>query len=239
MMRTVRHAFLFACALGGTTAQGIAESGQFNVSFGGIRAGILAYDGQESGGRYSVNGAARASGLLGAIFDASVDTAAQGRVSGNRYAPSAAREVTREDGETVQRVFRYPGGVPSLTRTPPRSKPQKHAVAASGQKGTVDTTTAAFAILRDRPAGLACDLDVSIFDGAKRHRIQFSRSQKTSKGLICHGTYTRIAGFSPKEMAEQVKWPLQMDYEQLSDGNLRVTGLTFKTSFGKARIRRR
>ncbi|WP_193140591.1 DUF3108 domain-containing protein [Meridianimarinicoccus sp. MJW13] len=231
--------------LGGLMLAGLAgpvqaETATYNVSFAGIRAGILAFDGSEKGGRYAVNGAARPSGMLKALFDASVDTHAAGRVQGNSYRPANAREITRDDGDTVTRTVRFSGsGVPSYTRTPPRKKPPEHAAPAAQQKGTVDTTTAAYAILRDRPAHLACKLDIEIFDGAKRHRIRLHDAAPTRNGLTCSGTYSRVAGFSPEDMAERVNWPLTMDYEQMSNGTMRVTGLTFPTSFGKARIRRR
>ncbi|MCA8883043.1 MAG: DUF3108 domain-containing protein [Rhodobacteraceae bacterium] len=238
MRKTLRHALLLALiAVGPAAAR--AETGQFTVSFGGLRAGILAYDGTGSGGRYKVAGSARPSGLAGAFFSARVDSAAQGRNTENTFAPEVAREITRDGDTTVERVFRYAGGVPQITRTPPRSKPQRHAAPAAAQKGTVDTTTAAFAILRDRPEALACKLDIAIFDGARRHRIQFNDAQKTASGLRCGGTYTRVAGFSPEEMAEQVTWPLQMDYVRQPDGTMRVAELRFRTSFGSARIRRR
>ena len=218
----------------------LAEKASYNVSFAGVRAGILAFDASEQGGRYAVNGAVRPSGPLGVMLDGRIDSSASGRVSGNGYRPAKVREITTEPEKTTTRTIAYSaGGVPKFTRTPPRKKPQKHAAPASRQAGTVDTTTAAYAILRDRAADEACKLDLSIFDGAKRHRIQLNKPKQTRTGLRCDGTYSRVAGFSPKEMSERVNWPLSMDYTRLEDGTMRVTGITFPTSFGKARIRRR
>jgi hypothetical protein len=213
------------------------ESASFNVSFGGIRAGVLAFRGEERGGIYTVHGSARASGLLGALFDAEIDTVAQGRVNGNTYTPGMAREVTAEPDKRRERRYDYTAaGVPRITNTPARDARPGDAPAAQ-QAGTVDTTTAAYAILRDRPAALACDLDLAVFDGRKRHRIVFDRM--AGDGMTCSGTYSRAAGFSAEEMSEQRDWPLTLRYARQPDGTLRVERLSFPTSFGTARVTRR
>lgn len=233
--RTLVCALLLAAAPVGVS--GAEESAAFNVSFGGIRAGVLAFRGEEQGGSYTVHGSARASGLLGALFDAEIDTVAQGRVDGNDYRPALAREVTAKPDDRRERRYDYTAaGVPRITNTPARDTRPGDAPAAQ-QAGTVDTTTAAYAILRDRPAALACDLDLAIYDGRKRHRIVFDRL--AGDGVTCSGTYSRAAGFSAEEMAERRDWPLTLSYARQPDGTLRVERLSFPTSFGTARITRR
>lgn len=227
----------FAAILAAPTALAAEESAAFNVSFGGIRAGVLAFRGEEQGGSYTVHGSARASGLLGALFDAEIDTVAQGVVQGNAYSPRLAREVTAKPDDRRERRYDFTAaGVPRITNTPPRD-PRPGDAPAAQQAGTVDTTTAAYAILRDRPAALACDLDLAVFDGRKRHRIVFDRMR--ADGLTCVGTYSRAAGFSAEEMAEQRDWTLTLSYARQPGGTLRVDRLTFPTSFGTARITRR
>lgn len=216
----------------------IAEQASFNVNIGPLRAGVLAYDGRETGGSYTMRGSARPSGLIGAIFDAEVDTVSEGRVQGNSYRPRVSKEVTRDDGDVVERVYRFSGGVPKVTRTPAK-KPSSHAAPASAQGGTLDTTTAAYAILRDRPRALACDLDISIYDGTRRHRVRLNEPQETEGGLVCRGRYTRVAGFDAEDMAGQRHWPLTMEYTRRGDGTLSVSRLSFPTSYGTARIVRR
>lgn len=235
LARALACATLLAAAPGTTTAA--EESAAFTVSFGGIRAGLLAFQGDDSGGSYTVHGSARASGLLRALFDAEIDTVAQGAVSGNSYRPRLAREVTAKPDDRRERRYDYTdAGVPRITDTPPRAARAGDAP-PDRQAGTVDTTTAAYAILRDRPAALACDLDLSIYDGRRRHRIVFDRP--SADGLTCSGTYSRVAGFSPAELAERRDWPLTLTYARLPDGTLRVDRLNFPTSFGTARITRR
>ncbi|WP_238547934.1 DUF3108 domain-containing protein [Meridianimarinicoccus roseus] len=233
-------ALVLAATLAPAAGRASEESGAFDVSFGGIRAGVIAFRAQETAaGAYTAHGSARASGLLGALFDAEIDTVAQGTVSGNTYRPKVAREVTIDGKDDTERTYRYSGaGVPTITRTPPRG-PSSHAAPPEAQAGTVDTTTAAWAILRDRPAALACQLDISIYDGRRRHRIELNRAEPAQGGLTCSGRYTRVAGFSPDDMAERREWPLTMRYAAIPGGTLRVEQLSFPTSFGRARITRR
>lgn len=235
LVHALACATLLATAPGSTAAA--EERAAFAVSFGGIRAGVLAFRGTERDGGYTVHGSARASGLLGALFDAEIDTVAQGTVSGNAYRPRMAREVTARPDDRRERRYDFDrAGVPRISDTPPRAARPGDAPAAA-QAGTVDTTTAAYAILRDRPPALACDLDLAIFDGRKRHRIVFD--QRSGDGLTCAGSYNRVAGFSAAEMAERRTWPLTLRYTRLPDGTLQVQQVDFPTSFGTARITRR
>jgi len=214
------------------------ESAAFDLSFGGLRVGVLAYEASAEGGRYEMRGTARPSGLVRAFFDAEIDTVARGTVEANSYRPQVAREITREDGEVEEKLFRYAGGVPEVTRRPPR-EPRRHAAPAAAQAGTVDVTTAAFAILRDRPPELACRIDLAVYDGRRRHRIRLDNGEATAEGLTCTGRYSRVAGFDPEDLAERRHWPLRMDYVAGPDGMLQVQRITFPTSYGTARLVRR
>lgn len=233
-LRAASLAVALVAVPGGTA---MAESGRFAVSFGGLGAGTLSYDATVAGDAYAMQGRARQGGVLGLVFSARVDSSAEGKVVDNRYAPRLAREVVREGGETETRTLSYKGGIPSVTDDPP-DRPSRHAAPPGEQKGTVDSTTAAFAILRDRPEALACRLDLSLYDGRRRHRIRLDQAQPSADGLTCRGVYSRVAGFSPEDMQGQRDWPLTLDYVRLADGTLRVSTLTFPTSFGTARIER-
>ncbi|MCR9088438.1 MAG: DUF3108 domain-containing protein [Rhodobacteraceae bacterium] len=226
----------FACLLAVPAA---AEEGSFNVSLAGVRAGILAYSGEESGGRYTARGSARASGLAGVVLDVTLDTVAQGRVRGNSYRPASYRQVGTERGKSRDMSFRYRGGVPSVTRNPPRTLPDYVANPAA-QGGTLDPTTTAYAMLRDRPRDLMCQLDIDLFDGRRRAEIKYVGLRQGRDGtLICEGEYRRLQGFKPEELAEKPFWPFTVTYSPLGGGNFRVTEVRIPTTFGAMRMRRR
>lgn len=235
-----RKGLLAAFAAIGLTAGAAAgqDSASFSVSIAGINAGTLAIEGNESGGSYEARGSIRTSGLVGTFYEGRLDAAANGRVSGNDYRPATYNEVTLEDGEKITRSIRYSGGVPSVTRNPPRKKPRKHAVSPAQQGGTVDPMTATYAILRDRDGATACGLDIRVFDGSTRARIRLNEATQTNGGLTCTGSYTREAGFDPDDMAKRSVWPLSMTYSGNPD-RYRVQDIRLSTSLGTVRIRRR
>jgi hypothetical protein len=239
MYPTILQGFSLVCLLSCAGMAGAQEQAQFDLSVGGVRAGAIAFEGDEANGTYNVRGSARTAGMIKLFAEGAVDVAVRGTVESNHYRPQGYEEAVTEKDGTVRRSFRYRGGVPEITRTPPRDKPQKNSVAPEGQAGTVDPLTAIFAILRDRPEDLACDIDLVLYDGARRSGIRLNKATPSNGGLVCEGSFTRIAGYSEKEMAEQQVWPLRLTYERLGDGTMRVTELAFDTRFGHGRARRR
>ncbi|MDV7145461.1 DUF3108 domain-containing protein [Tropicimonas sp. TH_r6] len=236
MQLTKSLSFLIALCL---ALPATAEQGRFSVSVAGFGAGTIAYSGSESGGRYKANGQVASSGLARGLYPANITVAVNGSVSGNRYAPATYSEKTVKRGKTKTGTFRFSGGTPRVTKNPPDKNRKSYHANASGQKGTVDPMTAAFAILRDRPADLACNLDISPYDGRERTRIRMDGGTRKGNTLTCPGTYSRVAGFSPKDMAEKVHWPFTVIYKIQSDGTHRVTEVVVPTTLGKVRMRRR
>lgn len=216
-----------------------SEEGRFAVSIAGLGAGFISYEGTEKAGRYTAAGAVAATGLARALYPARIATTATGRVEGNRYRPATYRARTQKRRESTDVTFRYANGTPQVSQTPPEKGRKSHHAAPADQRGTLDPMSSAFAILRDRPAALACNLDISYYDGRERSRIRLSGGKRDGGTLTCPGVYTRVAGFSAKDMAERVNWPFTVIYTILPDGTHRVTSLTIPTTSGKVRMTRR
>lgn len=223
--------------IGGAASAG--EKAAFDFSILGIRVATLAYDATEGDGRYEARGSARATGMMGALFEGSSNAVSSGRVEGNRLRPSYYSEATTDNDGTVRTTIRYRGGIPDVTRDPPRSKPRKYAAPAKDQAGTFDPMTTAYAILRDQPQAQLCKLDVSMYNGARRSRLQMTSAKKSGDKVTCKGKYTRIAGFSPKEMSAQSSWPVTIDYVRSGKDRFSVNAAKFTTKFGSARLRRK
>lgn len=224
---------------GATLPAAASETGTFDITLRGLKAGVLSYRGEERNGRYAASGAVRAAGIAAALVEAQVDTAAQGRVSGNSYRPERYTENGQQGGDRLVVRYDYRGGVPVITRDPPRAKPPKHAAPANRQAGTLDPMTTAYAMLRDRTRDKACKLDIDLYDGRRRSRIRYAKAApRDGGGLTCHGEYRRVAGFSPEELAERPVWPFTVIYEPKGD-LLRVTEVIVPTTYGNLRMRRR
>ncbi|MEM1360715.1 MAG: DUF3108 domain-containing protein [Pseudomonadota bacterium] len=217
-----------------------SDEGAFTVSLAGIRAGIIAFSGEETGGgRYTARGSARSSGLVGSVLDISIDTVAIGRVDGNTYRPSNYRQTGKEGDNVRDMKFTYRGGVPAVTRTPPRELPD-HVARPANQAGTIDPTTTAFAMLRDRPRDLLCELNVDLYDGRRRANIRYTELKSgRNGGFVCKGEYRREQGFTPEELAERPFWPFSVIYTPLGNDLYRVAEVRVPTTFGPVRLRRR
>ena len=205
---------------------------------GGVAAGTLAMTASENGGRYEVRGEARSRGLVGAFAPLTVQAAANGRVSGNDYRPNGYTErVEGRDGTKRKRIA-YRGGVPAVTEEPPDDDRKSWYADAAGQGGTLDPVTIVWGLLRDRPPALACRLDAASYDGQRRSRIRLSESRAEGDRLTCSGRYTREAGYSRKELAEQRHWDFTISYRR--DGELyRVEEMRLPLSLGTMVFARR
>ncbi|OSP55692.1 DUF3108 domain-containing protein [Pseudoruegeria sp. SK021] len=232
-------AALLASALSTPVAAQEQEKGTFDISVLGIRVGVLAFEATTQGDQYEARGSAKATGLMAALFDGGADVVATGRETGGTLKPSTFKEVTNSKKGRVERAFHYRNGIPEITRTPARSKPQKYAAPAAEQAGTVDPMTAAYMILRNQSAQDVCKMNVELFDGNRRSRLTMSSKSGSGDEITCTGTYRRIAGFSPKEMAERSSWPVSMNYERMGKDQYALSSAEFSTDFGTARLSRR
>lgn len=211
----------------------------FNVALGGVAAGSLTLDGREEGGRYRVDGAASSRGMARLAGRLTVRAAATGRVSGNRYRPASYTEVTESRDGTRRKTMAYSGGVPRVSQDPPDDDRPDHAADPAGQAGTLDPLTIVWALFRSRPRELACALDASSYDGARRSRIQLGGAQVQGDQLLCTGTYTREAGYSARELSERRRWTFRVTYVRAAADLWAVEELSLPLRFGTLRFRRR
>ena len=219
-----------------------ADTAKFDITVAGVRAGSMTIKSEENGGIYKVNASARSSGIAAAFMDLWADGAVNGRVSGNKYRPSVFVEQVKGRKGLKKRTFKYnANGVPSITHDPARKpgKRRDYHASPSAQAGTLDPLTAAYAILRNRPASTTCDLDINLFDGERRSRLRFVKSEPKKGGLLCHGIYTRVDGFSPKERKEKQDWPFQVTYAAPRNGTMQVDLVRIPTTFGSVLFRRK
>ena len=216
-----------------------ADQATYSISLLGLGAGTISLRSDESDGDYRAQGQVRSSGLARGLYPADVTASATGRVDGNRYAPVAYSEESIDRGETKRTKIRYQDGVPQIDKDPPDRRRKSYHANPEDQGGTVDLLTAAFAILRDRPEALACDLDISPYDGRERTRIRLGGGTREGDILTCQGVYTRVAGFSPKDMAGKVNWPFTVTYRAAEGGVMQVEQVRVPTSLGAVVLSRR
>jgi hypothetical protein len=239
----MHRAALALCLAFGLSPAGPAaaaeERAEFDISVAGLRAGSLVMVGTERGGRYQVTGVGRSAGVVAGLVRLTVEASATGRVDGNRYRPASYTETVVERGETERARFVYSGGGLAITRDPPDDDREPHYVGPEGQADALDPMTGVWALLRDRPADLACDLAISTYNGAQRAGIRLSGGRREGDTLVCPGTYTREAGYSAEELAERRRWEFTMTYRDTGDDLLRLEEVRLRSEFGPMVFRRR
>jgi len=213
---------------------------RFDVILRGIKAGELRIDGRIEGDSYAASGVMETTGLAAMLRKIRYTATTQGTARDTRFTPARYTE-TAERGNGHQRDFeiRYSAGTPvSVTSNPPRT-PKGRDVDPAAQGGTIDPLTALYAVLRDVAPDQACQLDVKMFDGARRSQVQLSAPTPKGKGVTCAGEYRRLEGFSAREMAEKSRFPFTLTYLPTSDGRLRVVDISTETILGKGHLKRR
>jgi hypothetical protein len=105
--------------------------------------------------------------------------------------------------------------------------------------GAVDPVTLILSVL-SAPAGAPlCDLSADVFDGLRTTRAALGPPRAEGAQVRCDGTYTRVAGFSPDEMAERRQFHFTLTYAVAPDGAARLEGVELDTLYGKGRLKRR
>lgn len=209
-----------------------AEEAQFDVTLQGLKVAELSMASAVTNGRYRVRVTIRSDGLAGVVRRVRFTGDAEGRVAG-RFAPVRYNEEADTGRRQSDVEIVYDAGVPKvLAYTSPRPDGPELLDPAT-QVGTLDPATALFAGLRDLPAGQGCTVAYDVFDGRRRSAFALS-----GDGVTCTGEYRRIAGYTPEEMAERSRFPLEVTYAP-EGGTMRVVEASAQTVYGKVRLKRR
>lgn len=215
----------------------LAQEAQFDVTLQGLRVAEMSVTGTVTDGRYAVAVMIRSDGLAGIVKRVRFAAQSDGRVTDGPgrggFAPARYSEQADTGRRQSQVEIVYDGDVPQvLTYSSPRPDgPDLLDPATQGD--TLDPATALFAGLRDLPAGQGCAVDFAVFDGRRRSAYALS-----GDGVTCTGTYRRVAGYTPEEMAERSRFPIEVTYAPEGD-RMRVVAATVQTIYGKVRLKRR
>lgn len=223
------HGLVAALSLG---FPAMAEVASYDITLQGIRVAEMTLTAATTATTYDVRVAIRSEGLAGIVRRIRFDSAANGAwgapMSPIRYTETADTGRRQSQVEMV-----YDGGTPTIvTYTSPRADGPE-LLNPADQTGTLDPATALFAGLRDLPAGQTCTTAFAVFDGRRRASVTL-----TGKGTTCTGEYRRIAGYTPDELAERTRFPLEILYAPEGD-TLRVIEASVQTIYGKVRLKRR
>ena len=223
----------------GATAQSQNESATYTVTVSGITAGRLDLAITRNGPRYALKSRVASAGLAGLLQPFSVVSTAKGRLGNGRLQPETY--ASQSDGARAGRgaEIRYDAGVPTVISAAREEEPDAvPPVDPATQKGAVDPLTATYALLQTLPEAQLCSQSLRIFDGHRASRVTLSGPEMVDGRPTCAGTYQRVAGYPPRELAKQSTFRFALHYTGLPDGMMQVQELTLDSPYGLARVTR-
>lgn len=219
-------------------AQDVHDSAVFDFYVGGLRAGLMTFDGVQSGTRYSVTGSFSTAGLVALFRTMHYDATVTGSILNGVLRPDRYVLISNPGhGQHLQTIV-YSNGTPQApVQDPPRDRAPL-ALDPTTQGGTVDTLTAVYQTMRAMPAAQACAATIALYDGTTRASFALGPADGPVGTLACNGEYRRVAGYSAKDMQEPV-FPFRITYAPTPDGQVQVTRIDMESIFGKASLQRR
>lgn len=208
----------------------------YDLYLGGIRAGELTMDAQVAGDNYRAQSRLRTAGIVGMVYKASFEAEAEGALSASGPKPLrfAAASRTKKKSQFVE-MF-YGADAPREIRAEPAFVPKPWEVDPTEQSGAFDPITAAIWALAPRPKDRICNTSVEVFDGRRRYAVDLGKPKIEGKRIRCPAVYRRLAGFKPKMMKKQAKFPFAIWYELRPDGLAHVVRAAGETTFGVAAV---
>ncbi len=232
-------AALAALAVLGAMAPALAQRQVYDLSIRGLHAATISLDTDAVQGGYKAAGEISPAGLVGVFFDFRFRGNAEGARQGAMLLPTVyyGSHVIRD--RVRHTTIRYDGDSPAEVAVTPAAKPRPYDVDPLAQSGAVDPVTAAAELLADRPAEQACARTVQVFDGRRRSVIAVATPRPVDDRMIaCDGVYSRLAGYSEKELQKQRSFPFVM-YLELKEGMARVVRFQTESIYGTAAAVRR
>jgi hypothetical protein len=215
-----------------------AESIAFDVSLSGLRVATLDLEASITGNRYAVSGTIRTTRAAGVLRKVRYVAEASGSLRDGRFRPALyAEDVDTGRRQSATRII-WTDDIP-IVESSGEVRPAGDPADPAAQAGAVDPLTALFAGMRSTTPAKACDLTLRVFDGRRASRATLGDRRETGDGLTCTGLYTRVAGFTDKEMAERRSFPFTAIYRPDEEGRLHLIELRTETVFGPAILRRR
>ncbi|PLS23459.1 DUF3108 domain-containing protein [Neptunicoccus cionae] len=210
----------------------------------GLKAGTIHITGTVpaigSEGSYLLKGTLSPTSIMRRFHDVRFDGQVDGIVTPDgRLHPARYEGFSRSDTKESDVQLVYDAGRPQVVRYAPERSPQPFDIIPAKQNGAIDPLSAAYLLFQDQPLDTLCDRSFSLFDGRRLSRLEVGAPDVNAAEALCEGRYTRVAGFSPEDIEEQVTFPFTLVYTR---GDADLYSLSFfktDTTFGPAEAARK
>jgi hypothetical protein len=187
---------------------------------GGIPLGKVDMNATIRGEQYHVVSDLQTSGVVNAFWQAQIQATSNGRITRNTLLPSLYDSFdTNHSGKKQEVSLTYENGAPIRMYADPKFPTNGYEVKPEQQKGTLDPLSAVIYIASGVGAesGNPCGVTAPVFDGRRRYNIEIAKVKDTNvrmdnglykgKALLCEMKYKQLAGFKPKIIKENEKFP--------------------------------
>ena len=208
----------------------------FDVYILGLKLGRLNYAVEYKNNSYSAAGNLRSTGLFSAIAKYSFEASSQGKIERGVFKPTYYSERSDTGRRKEQKILRYfDHGIELETKKTAKPYWQD----PNQQMDALDPMSAIIFILRDQTEANICKQNFAMFDGIRRVGIKFVEGEETTEGYLrCKGIYTRVGGYSAKELKDGTNFPFYVNY-QIENDDYRVISFQMTTNRGRAKFVRR
>ncbi|WP_069300328.1 DUF3108 domain-containing protein [Neptunicoccus sediminis] len=226
---------------------GLAYGGDIDQTFGfyvaGLKAGTIRITGNEPAqgqdGPYALHGTLTPTSIMRRFHDVGFDGRVDGAVSAGVYVPQNYSGQSRSESTQTDVQLTFQDNHPQVLRYAPERAARPYDIDPAKQSGTIDPLTAAHMLLRDQRGADLCDRTLDLFDGRRLSRLQVDPPAHNGAEAICAGQYTRVAGFSPEDMQEQVNFPFTLVYTKDNADLYTLSFFKTDTTFGPAEAARK
>jgi len=234
-----KHLFLAALIAFGPAAakaEPVTESLTYNAYIGGLPLGTLDLKIAMDDARYATEARFDVATLLRWALDTNARATSSGSVSSGAPVPAKFQYWVRDGKKerNTEMLFDASGN-PVEVKASPKFRQRSYDISTLDEvKQAVDPASAV--ALLSAPRTAACELDMTVFDGRKLHRITLEPSAtKSDKFTRCTGRYERLAGFKAKYMApDRRAYAFDAELTQIAPDRWRPQRVWAKTKFGNA-----
>jgi len=208
----------------------------FDVYILGLKLGRLNYAVEIKNDLYSAAGNLRSTGIISVISKYSFKASSKGKIESGLFRPIYYTEKSDTGRRKEEKTMQYSKhGIDLITKKTPKpywQDPDK-------QLDTLDPMTSIVYILGDQKEANICRQNFAMFDGIRRVIIKFTHGEEASDGHFkCHGVYTRIGGYSEKELKDGTNFPFNVKYK-IKSALYKVVAFEITTNRGRAKFVRK
>jgi len=203
---------------------------KYNVYVSGLKVGELDYAVNTKGSAYSIRALMRSTGIVGAFKKYRYEGLSMGRTNNGRFFPQKYAENSDTGNRKSNKEMVYKNGIPRLTQSEDR---KDHWLDPKTQKNTADPLSAIYGLLSDQPLEKPCTQNITVYDGARRYSIKLVSSQIDGTEMSCQGIFTRLGGYSEKELSQGIEFPFELQFSK-QDNVFRIDRFVMSTLLGRA-----